>query len=62
MGRLNEFIARAANQEDGVKGRFWESRFKCRALLDEVTIQVFLGCPGLSPGAATEVVKDTLKF
>src|SRR5512136_600661 len=29
MGRLNEFIARAANKEDRVKGRFWESRFKC---------------------------------
>jgi hypothetical protein len=35
MGRLNEFIARAANKEDQVKGRFWESRFKCQALLDE---------------------------
>jgi putative transposase len=35
MGRLNEFIARAANKEDNVKGRFWESRFKCQALLDE---------------------------
>lgn len=34
MGRLNEFIARAANKEDNVKGRFWESRFKCRPLLD----------------------------
>jgi len=38
MGRLNEYIARAANKEDGVKGRFWESRFKCQALLDEAAI------------------------
>lgn len=38
MGQLNEFIARAANKEDQVKGRFWESRFKCQALLDEAAI------------------------
>jgi hypothetical protein len=38
MGRLNEFIARAANKEDGVKGRFWESRFKCQVLLDDAAI------------------------
>jgi hypothetical protein len=35
MAKLDEFIARAANKEDGVKGRFWESRFKCQTLLDE---------------------------
>jgi hypothetical protein len=38
MGRLNEFIARAANAEDKVKGHFWESRFKCQVLLDDVAL------------------------
>ncbi len=38
MARLNEHIARRANQEDDVKGRFWESRFKCQALLDGAAI------------------------
>lgn len=35
MARLDEFIARQANLEDRCKGRFWESRFKCKVLLDE---------------------------
>ena len=38
MRFLNEFIARAANKEDRVKGRFWESRFKCQVLLDYAAI------------------------
>jgi hypothetical protein len=34
MAKLNEYIAREANKEDKVKGRFWESRFICQVLLD----------------------------
>lgn len=49
MGRLNEFIARAANKEDGVKGRFWESRFKCLALLDEAAIAACMVYVDLNP-------------
>jgi REP element-mobilizing transposase RayT len=49
MGRLNEFIARAANQEDGVKGRFWESRFKCQALLDEAALAAAMVYVDLNP-------------
>jgi REP element-mobilizing transposase RayT len=49
MGCLNEFIARAANSEDKVKGRFWESRFKCQALLDEASIAACMVYVDLNP-------------
>jgi REP element-mobilizing transposase RayT len=49
MGRLNEFIARAANKEDRVKGRFWEARFKCQVLLDEAAIAACMVYVDLNP-------------
>ena len=49
MARLNEHIARAANKEDDVKGRFWESRFKCQVLLDEAAVASCMVYVDLNP-------------
>ena len=49
MGQLDEYIARAANKEDGVKGRFWEGRFKSQALLDEAAIAAGMVYVDLNP-------------
>jgi hypothetical protein len=49
MGRLNEFIARAANAEDKLKGCFWESRFKCQVLLDDIAIIICMAYVDLNP-------------
>lgn len=49
MKSLSEHVARRANAEDKIGGKFWEGRFKCQALLSEKAMLAAMTYVDLNP-------------
>jgi len=63
MKLLNEHIAKECNKEEGIGGKFFESRFKSQALLDEKALLTCMAYVDLNPiRAAMATTPETSDF